>query len=111
MTEEFDTLLDSPETYQGEVFRNIPSIRDSQDLFDDLSEDASDYEIAISLEEQTKNVATPNDPTIDRPFDYGVIDYPFDCGNWRQSRFSDGSFGVERFTPQGCAKHLGDPLI
>ena len=83
-------LLTEVETFRDDVFRNIVGIRESQDLYDDLTDD---YALAQAIESETK--PTLQGPgIIERPFDYGVIDYPFDTQNWAQTRFSDGSFGV-----------------
>lgn len=80
-----------------DLLRNIVSIRISQDLFDDLSGEPSDWDSAISLELTTKPALFVSPaPIIDRPFEEAVwndaIDYPFK--NWMRSRYSDGSFGV-----------------
>lgn len=77
--------------------RNIKSIRVSQDLFDDLSDDPADWRMAQNHELLTKphhyaSTAT----TINRPFEeadwMGAIEYPF--RNWMASRFCDGGFGI-----------------
>jgi hypothetical protein len=74
--------------------RNIPGIRRSQDLFDDLSDDPADWSVAMAAEsagriETASAVAT-------RPFDYGtVITYTFETAHWQATRFSDGTrYGV-----------------
>jgi hypothetical protein len=80
--------------FHGDLVRNIAGIRESQHLFDDLSSDSADWEVAIAAE------ATQRIPTaaalITRPFDYGsVITYTFDSSHWHETRFSDGtSYGV-----------------
>jgi hypothetical protein len=77
--------------------RNIVSLRISEDLFDDLSPNPDDQQLAIRTElaakppqYQTANV------TINRPFDeadwMAAVQFPFD--HWSQSRYSDGRFGV-----------------
>ena len=77
-----------------DLVRNIPGIRRSQHLFDDLSSDPSDWDIAIAAEgaERIPTVAA----LISRPFDYGtVISYSFDSAHWQATRYSDGStYGV-----------------
>lgn len=75
------------------VFCNIVGIRDSQNLYDDLTDNPEDYALAQEVEGQKKPILTGSG-IIDRPFDYGVIDFPFDTSNWSQTRFSDGRFGV-----------------
>lgn len=80
--------------FRDDLVRNIPGIRASQNLFDDLSPDPADWQIAIAAEgaERIPTAAAP----ITRPFDYGsVISYTFDSAHWQATRFSDGShYGV-----------------
>ena len=80
----------------GDILRNIVSIRVSQDLFDDLSPQAEHWDSAISLEIETKpSVFVSKVPIIDRPFEearWNAIEYPFK--HWMRSRFADGSYGV-----------------
>lgn len=80
--------------FGGDLLRNIPSIREAQNLFDDLSSDPLDWDIAVAAEEAHHSVAP--DPVITRPFLYGsVISYSFESANWQSTRFSDGSrYGV-----------------
>jgi hypothetical protein len=80
--------------FHGDLVRNIPGIRASQNLFDDLSSEASDWQIAIAAE-GIGRISTEA-ALISRPFDYGtVISYAFDSSHWHATRFSDGSsFGV-----------------
>ena len=80
--------------FHGDLVRNIPGIRESQHLFDDLSDDPADWEVAIAAEAASR---IPTDaPVITRPFDYGsVISYTFDTSHWQATRFSDGTqYGV-----------------
>ena len=80
--------------FHGDLVRNIPTIRESQQLFDDLSADAADWDVAIAAEAATR---IPTDaPVVTRPFDYGsVISYTFDAAHWQATRFSDGTrYGV-----------------
>lgn len=80
-----------------DLARNIKSIRVSQNLFDDLSDDPADWEIAQQHELATKPhmYESPN-TIIDRPFEeadwVNAIEFPF--RNWAASRFCDGSFGI-----------------
>jgi len=85
--------------FQGDVFRNIVSLRVSEDLFDDLSDDPNDWKTAQAAEAAATPPAYRSaTPTIDRPFEeaefIAAIGYPFAQPNWSRSRFSDGSFGV-----------------
>lgn len=80
-----------------DLARNIKSIRVSQNLFDELSDDPADWEIAQQHELATKphTYESPN-TIIDRPFEeadwLNAIEFPF--RNWAASRFCDGSFGI-----------------
>ena len=80
--------------FADDLIRNIPGIRVSQALFDDLAQGAADEEVAIAAEALGR-IPRPA-PAITRPFDYGtVIAYSFDAANWQATRFSDGQrFGV-----------------
>ena len=82
---------------QQDIVRNIVSIRDSQNLFDDLSDDANDWTVAQIVEMQHKPPHYTNRDTIlNRPFEEtnwaNAIQWPFK--NWQSSRFSNGTFGV-----------------
>ncbi len=80
-----------------DLARNIMSIRISQNLFDDLSDDPADWEVAQQHELATRppTYESPS-PIIDRPFEeaewLNAIEFPF--RNWTASRFCDGSFGI-----------------
>lgn len=82
---------------QQDVARNIVSLRVSQDLFDDLTDDPAEWRLAQQVEEAVKPPPySSHQPVIDRPFEdaqwFTAIGWPFK--NWQASRFSDGSFGV-----------------
>lgn len=77
--------------YSKDIFRNIRTIKITQDLFDDLSEDYLDWEAANLIEMYT-HIPLIQSSVIQRPFDYSkndFIDYPFD--NITASRYNDGS--------------------
>ncbi len=81
----------------SDVYRNIISIQQSQDLFDDLSAHPEDWLAAQAIEMEIKPPHYQSNQTIiHRPFEeaewFNAIEWPFQ--NWRASRFSDGSFGV-----------------
>jgi len=80
--------------FHADLVRNIPGVRESQHLFDDLSPDPADWDVAIAAEAAAR-IAT-DAAVITRPFDYGsVISYTFDAAHWQATRFSDGTqFGV-----------------
>jgi hypothetical protein len=80
-----------------DVMRNIVSIRQSQDLFDDLSPNSNDWVLAQRIEDDVKPYSyASKSPIIDRPFEeadwLSVIEWPFK--HWQNSRFSNGSYGV-----------------
>lgn len=80
-----------------DVARNIVSLRQSQDLFDDLTDDPAEWLLAQKLEDEVKPPPYGSrTPIIDRPFEdaewFNAIMWPF--RHWQSSRFSDGSYGV-----------------
>jgi hypothetical protein len=80
-----------------DVLRNIVSLRVSEDLFDDLSDDHEAWVSAQQLELNTKPpIFTNNFPIIHRPFEEAewntAIGFPF--MHTSISRYSDGTFGV-----------------
>ena len=80
-----------------DVIRNIASLNESQDLFDDLTNSSEEWLLAQQVEDEVKPPPYRSDsPVIHRPFEeaewFNVITWPFK--NWQSSRFSDGSFGV-----------------
>lgn len=87
------TLVD---VHQG-IARNIVSLVQSQDLFDDLTDDPGGWALAQAVEDEVKPPPyRSHKPIIDRPFEdaewFNAIGWPFK--HWQASRFSDGSFGV-----------------
>ncbi|MBU0498548.1 MAG: RES family NAD+ phosphorylase [Gammaproteobacteria bacterium] len=80
-----------------DIARNIVSLRESQDLFDDLTDDPSDWLLAQKIEDQVKPPPyRSSTPVIHRPFEdaewFNAIAWPFT--NRQASRFSDGTYGV-----------------
>ena len=80
-----------------DVARNIVSLRESQDLFDDLTDDPAEWLLAQKVEDDVKPPPYCSlMPAIDRPFEdaawFNAIAWPFK--NWQASRFSDGTYGV-----------------
>jgi RES domain len=80
-----------------DVARNIVSLRESQDLFDDLTEDPAEWLLAQKVEGEVKPPPyRSRTPLIDRPFEdaqwFNAIAWPFK--HWQASRFSDGTYGV-----------------
>ena len=94
-----DDLFDGLTIYNchDDVHRNIVSLRESQDLFDDLTDSPDAMQAAIELEMASKpHTYSNHQPIIDRPFEEAsyneAIGYPFT--HWARTRYSDGSFGV-----------------
>lgn len=80
-----------------DLFRNIVSVRVSEDLYEDLSATPADWKAAAALEFASRPPPFASSlPVIHRPFEEATwnaaIAYPFP--NWMRSRYSDGSFGV-----------------
>ena len=80
-----------------DVARNIVSLRQSQDLFDDLTDDPAEWLLAQKVEDEVKPPPyRSRTQIIHRPFEdaewFNAITWPFK--HWQASRFSDGSFGV-----------------
>jgi hypothetical protein len=80
-----------------DVARNIVSLRQSQDLFDDLTDDPAGWRLAQQVEDEVKPpLYRSRSPIIDRPFEdaawFNAIMWPFK--HWQASRFSDGSYGI-----------------
>ncbi|AEM46936.1 RES domain protein [Acidithiobacillus ferrivorans SS3] len=79
------------------LIRNIVSLRVSQDLFDDLSDNPDDWMVAQRCELAAKPHGYVSPATaLFRPFEeadwLNAVDFPFK--NWSASRFCDGTFGV-----------------
>ncbi|MDD2746722.1 MAG: RES family NAD+ phosphorylase [Acidithiobacillus ferrooxidans] len=94
--ESFFAGLQLADTHQT-LIRNIATIRVSQDLFDDLSEDPADWGVAQRYEMAAKPHNHISQTTaIDRPFEesewFNAVEFPF--RNWAASRYCDGSFGI-----------------
>ena len=87
-------LLRDVVDFHDDLVRNIRGIRESQHLFDDLSDDSEDQAVAIAAELADR--ISSEAPLITRPFDCGaVITYPFINFNGQGTRFSDAmDYGV-----------------
>lgn len=90
----FGDLCSANVDFHNDLTRNIKTIRESQDLFDDLSSDPHDHAVAIAAEAEER--VPTSGAIITRPFDYGtVINYSFDPSAWQVTRFSNARrFGV-----------------
>ena len=93
---EFFSCLTVVDTHR-DVCRNIVSLRESRNLFDDLSGDPAEQALAQQVEIAVKPLQyhSPT-PVIHRPFEeaewFNAIGWPFQ--HWQSSRYSDGSFGA-----------------
>jgi len=87
-------LLDRTRDFDGKAYRNIVSLRESEDLFDDLtSGDASMSAIAVAAEAKVKSRIPLG--LVERGFHYTTsITYPFDHEPYLKTRYGNGSFGV-----------------
>ncbi len=93
---EFFSNLTIVDTHR-DLRRNIVSLRESRNLFDDLSGDPAEQALAQQVESAVKPLQyrSPT-PVIHRPFEeaewFNAIGWPFQ--HWQSSRYSDGSFGA-----------------
>lgn len=94
MKAQYENLIKKVVDFHEDLIRNIKTIRGSQALFDDLSDDPQDQAVAIAAEAADRIASEA--PLITRPFDYGsVVTYPFVNFNGHATRFSDGiDYGV-----------------
>lgn len=80
-----------------DIRRNIVSLRESEDLFDDLTGgDPEDSRIAMEAEMRVKQNLQPFSPgIIQRSFHYSTaIAFPFEQEPFLSTRYGDGTFGV-----------------
>jgi hypothetical protein len=88
------TLFDRSIDFNTDVYRNINSLRESRDLFDDL---AAGSEFANSVAVAAEMRVKSGMPTglINRGFLYSTaIGYPFETEPYLNTRYSSGLFGV-----------------
>lgn len=87
-------LFDKTRDFDGDAYRNIVSLRESEDLFSDLSEgDEQLSAVAIVAEMKVKS-GIPSG-FIQRGFHYTTsITYPFENEPYLRTRYGNGSFGV-----------------
>ena len=74
-----------------DVIRNIVSLRESQDLFDDLTDNPEEWGLAQQVEDEVKPPPYRSvTPVIHRPFEdaewFSVIAWPFN--NWQMVQLS-----------------------
>lgn len=87
-------LFDRSVDFNSDVFRNINSLRESRDLFDDLAEgSAYANSVAVAAEMRVKSGMPAG--LINRGFLYSTaIGYPFETETYLNTRYSSGLFGV-----------------
>ncbi len=87
-------LLDRTRDFDDDAYRNIVSLRESEDLFDDLTDgDASRSAVAVEAESRVKSHIPLG--LLERGFHYTTsIAYPFENEPYLKTRFGDGSYGV-----------------
>jgi hypothetical protein len=92
------TLFDTTADYSGRPYRNITTLRESEDLFDDLTDgDEQASAVAAEAEIRVKRPLALRDPKIiHRGFQYtrAIIDYPFKIEPYLLTRFGDGTCGA-----------------
>ena len=86
----FESLCD----FREDVFRNIVSLRETVDLFDDLN-DGDDQSSAVAYEAEMTVKEDMPPGIISRGFHYNAaIGYPFESQPFMRTRYGDGRFGV-----------------
>lgn len=88
-----DGLFDRNRDFDETLVRNIVSLREPQELFDDLLDDPLEREVLIAAEMRIKSDASPG--IIPRGFHYSTaIGYPFTTEPFMASRYGDGRYPV-----------------
>jgi len=92
------TLFDKTADFKGQPYRNITTLRESEDLFDDLT-GGDEYASAVAAEAEmrVKGDQVFRDPQIiHRSFHYtrSIIEYPFKNEPYLFTRFGDGTYGI-----------------
>lgn len=86
------SLFDRLTEFKGRVFRNITSLRVSEDLFDDLVEDAAGQAAALAADMRMR---IPETGVIARGLVYSqAIEYPFASDSALSTRYGDGRLRV-----------------
>ena len=87
-------LFDTTRDFDDDAYRNIVSLRESEDLFSDLSDgDGQLSAVAAAAEMRVKSAIPPG--IIPRGFHYTTsITYPFEHEPYLRTRYGNGSFGV-----------------
>jgi hypothetical protein len=87
-------LFDKTRDFDDDAFRNIVSLRESEDLFSDLSEGDEHLSAVATAAEMKVKSGIPGG-FIQRGFHYTTsITYPFENEPYLRTRYGNGSFGV-----------------
>jgi hypothetical protein len=88
------SLFDTTRDFDDDAFRNIVSLRESEDLFSDLSGGDGQLSAVAATAEMRVKSAIPAG-IIPRGFHYTTsITYPFEHEPYLRTRYGNGSFGV-----------------
>lgn len=88
------SLFDRTCDFDDDIFRNIVSLRESIDLFSDLT-DGSEFETEVAVRAEMRVKSDIPAGIIQRGFHYTTaIGYPFETEPYLRSRYGNGSFGV-----------------
>lgn len=88
------SLFDRTRDFDGDAYRNIVSLRESEDLFSDLS-DGDGYLSAVATAAEMKVKSGIPSGFLQRGFHYTTsITYPFEHEPYLRTRYGNGSFGV-----------------
>ncbi len=87
-------LFDKTRDFDGDACRNIVSLRESKDLFSDLSDGDEQLSAIAAAAEMKVKSAIPLG-VLQRGFHYNTsITYPFEQEPYLRTRYGNGSFGV-----------------
>ena len=88
------SVFDKTRDFDDDAYRNIVSLRESEDLFSDLS-DGDEYLSAVATAAEMKVKSAIPSGFIQRGFHYTTsITYPFEHEPYLRTRYGNGSFGV-----------------
>ena len=86
-------LFDKVRDFNDDAYHNIVSLRESQDLFDDLADEEGMTHYAITAEAHVKETLPSG--FKERGFHYTTaVEFPFTREPFLLSRYGNGSFGV-----------------
>lgn len=88
------SLFDKTRDFDDDAFRNIVSLRESEDLFSDLSGNDEQLSALATAAEMKVKAGIPGG-FIQRGFHYTTaITYPFENEPYLRTRYGNGSYGV-----------------